>query len=139
MRVIGDGHHSPAVMAEVAQCERELAEISNRLLSGRQNSIAQQTRSIRDFASSRLDDIRALPCADPAQAKAQIASHVQTITLQPEGPYTGPPAVGICWVLRDWSVPGARYAPRVECRSSCRWPHRSIVERRSITPPPQST
>ena len=86
MRVIADGHYSPAVMAEVSKCEQELAGISNRLLSGRQNSIGQQMRNIRDFALSRLADIRALLCADSAQAKAEIATHVQTITLQPEGP-----------------------------------------------------
>jgi site-specific DNA recombinase len=85
MRVIGDGHYSPAVMAEVAQCEQELAEISNRLLSGRQNSIAQQMRNIRDFALGRLADVRALLGADAIQSKAEIAKHIQTITLEPDG------------------------------------------------------
>ena len=110
MRVIGDGHHSTAVMAEVAQCERELAEISNRLLSGRQNSIAQQMRDIRDFALGRLADVRALLGADAIRSKAEIAKHVQTITLQPEGP--------LYRASGSWDLLGTT---RLECAGGQSW------------------
>jgi site-specific DNA recombinase len=86
MRAIGDGHYSTAVMAEVAACEKELAEISDRLLGRRADSVAQKMQDVRTFALSRLTDLRALLCSDALTAKAAISEHVQSITLEPDGP-----------------------------------------------------
>jgi site-specific DNA recombinase len=85
MRAIGVGHYSTTVMGEVATCEKELAEISDRLLGRRADSVAQKMQDVRTFALSRLTALRALLCSDALTAKAVISEHVHSITLEPDG------------------------------------------------------
>lgn len=72
-------------MAEIVKCEQELSELSNRFLSGRGDSITQRVKGIREFALGRLAEVRGLLGADAIHAKAEIAKHVQAITLKPDG------------------------------------------------------
>jgi hypothetical protein len=84
-RAIADGHYSPAIMADITVRERELAEITNRLLESHPDSIDSQLKNIRQFVISRLGNLRDILNADALAAKTEIGKHVQTIVLEPEG------------------------------------------------------
>jgi hypothetical protein len=75
-------------MAGVAEREGELSEITNRLLEARPDSVRGRVDAIRNFALSRLADLRGLLTADVADTlalKAKLSKHVQAITLEPGG------------------------------------------------------
>jgi hypothetical protein len=83
-QAIADGHYSPAIMADIAEREREIAEITNRLRESRPDG-RQQLRGIRKFVTSRLADLRGILDSDVLAARTEIAKHIHSVTLQPEG------------------------------------------------------
>jgi hypothetical protein len=79
-------------------------------------------RDTRRFVESRLRDLQSLFAAEPVTARAEIAKHVQKITLTSDGRKFG--AAGEWDLLGSVAarmVPGARIAPRVRIVLACLW------------------
>ncbi len=81
-RALADGY-SPAITAEVAAREKELAAITDRLVSGEAGSIQARLAEIRQFVQSRLADVRKLLYSDIPRARQELARHVDGIILKP--------------------------------------------------------
>ncbi len=75
---------SPAVIAAIAERDRELREVNNRLAAG-PTSIEQKIEGLREFVTSQLSDIRGLLNADVTRARAELVKHVREIILMPAG------------------------------------------------------
>jgi site-specific DNA recombinase len=83
--VAKSGYQSPALIEKIAERERELREITDRLLEPR-GSIRTQIAEIRAFAVAKLQDIRKL-LSDPEKnvlaARSALAEQFGKITLKP--------------------------------------------------------
>ena len=81
-RALADGY-SPAISAAIMMRERELSEVSRRLVSGGRGSIQAEISELRTFVHSRLADVRKLLCADVPRARTELARHVDRIVIRP--------------------------------------------------------
>ncbi len=82
-RKITEGHDSPPMMTELGGLENELAGITNRLLSGGPGSVEAQLADIRRFVIERLRNLPQLLSGNVAQARAELAKHVDEIRMVP--------------------------------------------------------
>jgi site-specific DNA recombinase len=77
---IGDTSRPPvAIVTAIATKEREINSIHEKLLGPGPESFEARIRSIRQFAMSRLTDVRRLLQEDIPTAKAELRRHVQSI------------------------------------------------------------
>ena len=82
---IGDTSRPPvAIVSAIASKEREINAIHERLLGPGPESFEARIRSIRQFAMSRLTDVRRLLQEDVPTAKAELRRHVESIELIPQ-------------------------------------------------------
>jgi hypothetical protein len=65
--------------------EREIGEITAKLLEARPDSVRVKLRNIRSFVIHHMRDIRAIVNSDVAQMRAILARHIDEITLTPTG------------------------------------------------------
>ena len=84
-RAIAEGHYSPSFMGEIADREREISEITDRLLEANPDSVKSRLKDIRSFAISRISDLRGLLNSDALRARAELSKHIQAIKLFPNG------------------------------------------------------
>ena len=84
-RAIAEGHYSPSLMGEIADREREIPEIADRLLEANPDSVRSRLKDIRSFAISRISDLRGLLNSDALRARAELSKHIQAIKLFPNG------------------------------------------------------
>ena len=82
---LASGIHSASVMGEIAKREREVSEISDRLLSSRPESIRSKVRKLRANALDRMRDVRAVLNSDVQTARAYLAKHIDKIVMEPDG------------------------------------------------------
>jgi hypothetical protein len=80
---LASGIHSPAVMAEIAKREREIAEFADRLLSSNSASIRSRVKRLRETAVDRIRDLRHCLNTDTTLARAHLAKHIERIVMQP--------------------------------------------------------
>ncbi len=76
--------HSAFLVQAIAERERELAEISRRLLSEAPGSIEAEFSEIREFVTKRLGDVRRLLYTDVALARTELGKHVSKIRMIPQ-------------------------------------------------------
>ncbi|MGC2333748.1 MAG: zinc ribbon domain-containing protein, partial [Candidatus Acidiferrales bacterium] len=79
------GIHSPTIMVEIAKREREVSEISDRLLSSRPESIHSRIEKLRTTVIVRIHDLRKYLNSDTATARAHLIKHVEAIVMEPTG------------------------------------------------------
>jgi hypothetical protein len=82
LRALRDGY-SPAITADLAKLEHQLASVQARLKTSDPRTVKLQIRDTRRFVESRLEDLSALWDGDPRIAREEIAKHVGKITLKP--------------------------------------------------------
>jgi hypothetical protein len=75
--------HSAALIEAINNRERELAEITRRVLNAEPDSVSAQVAEIRRFVSEQLGNIRQLLNADVQRARTELAKHVTAIQMQP--------------------------------------------------------
>ena len=80
LRALRDGY-SPAITADLANLERQLADVHARLQIPQ--TVKMQMRDTRRFVESRLSDLSALWDGEPRLAREGIAKHLQKISLKP--------------------------------------------------------
>lgn len=88
-------------MGEITKRERELSEISNRLLSSKPSSIWSRITAVRENAIRRIRDLRQYFNGDVATARAYLTKHVEEIVTDPEA--------GIYVASGSWNLLGSRY------------------------------
>ena len=76
---------SPALIEGINQREQELKALTGQLLAGERGSVSSQVGQIRQFVTERLGNIRGLLAADVQRAKAELARHISTIEMIPQG------------------------------------------------------
>jgi site-specific DNA recombinase len=82
---LATGIKSIAVMEQIAAREREISDISDRLLSSNADSICSLVKSLRAKALLRIRDLRECLNGEPIAARAYLAKHVEKIVMAPEG------------------------------------------------------
>jgi site-specific DNA recombinase len=83
--VVAQGSFSPALRAALVDREREISEITAKLLEARPDSLRVKLRNIRSFVVLHMQDIRAIVNSDQAKTRAIFAKHIEKITLTPSG------------------------------------------------------
>ena len=83
-RALADGY-SPSIRAELAEVEKQVVQIREKVALAQGSAGAVQARDTRRFVEERLVDLRTLLNAEPIMVRTEIAQHMQKITLRPEG------------------------------------------------------
>ena len=82
LRGLSDGY-SPAITAEIAKLERQLAAVREGLKASDPSTVKLQMRDTRRFVQDRVRNLSALWDGEPRIAREEIAKHMQKITLRP--------------------------------------------------------
>jgi hypothetical protein len=124
LRALRDGY-SPAITADLAKLEHQLAGVQARLKTSDPRTVKLQIRDTRRFVESRLEDLSALWDGEPRIAREEIAKHVGKITLKPmlrmyiaTGVWDW---LGVLGTAAAMVVPGARHGPNVCPSGSSGW------------------
>jgi hypothetical protein len=79
------GQLSPTIMSAIAEREREISDITERVVSSSKDSIRTRVAAMRAAAKSKLKDLRALLGGDVAAARTALLNHVDRIHMQADG------------------------------------------------------
>jgi hypothetical protein len=82
---VAQGDFSPALRVALADREREIAEITAKVLESRPDSLRVKLRNLRSFVVLHMREIRTIVNSDPAKTRAMFAKHIERITLTPSG------------------------------------------------------
>ena len=80
---VAEGGHSTFLLEAIAERDRELRSLTERLVSGQPGSVQSSMENLRKFVHARLVNVRKLLYADVPQARAELARHVDSIALRP--------------------------------------------------------
>jgi chromosome segregation ATPase len=80
---IARGGPLDSLVQQIAEREKELKAITNRLLSVSPASIEGQLRELRQFVEKGISDLRSQLNRDTALAKAELQKHVKEIHMTP--------------------------------------------------------
>ncbi|MGO9589036.1 MAG: recombinase family protein [Candidatus Acidiferrales bacterium] len=87
-RAVATGLDSPSVRAEISKREKEIAGLVEKAAGRKKGSVAKQVGDLRKFVKEGVADIRELLAgkhSNPARVRQELARHIDTITLLPEG------------------------------------------------------
>jgi hypothetical protein len=65
--------------------ERQISEITARLLDARPDSLRAKLRNIRGFVTAQMRNLRTIMNSDIAHVRAELAKHIEKITVTPSG------------------------------------------------------
>ncbi len=115
---IAEGHRYPSLMDKLSALEQEFADTTAKLASSEPCSVRLQLRDTQRFVQSRLRSLQSLLTGGPRLARAEIAKHVEKITLTPEGRmYIASGSWNLLGSVAVTMVPGARIAPFAQSHS----------------------
>jgi DNA invertase Pin-like site-specific DNA recombinase len=80
---VAEGGHSSFLLEAIAERERELREITARLLSEETGSVEAQVADIRQFITERLQNLPELLAGNVAQARVELGKHIGEIRMIP--------------------------------------------------------
>ncbi len=83
--VVAKGDFSPALRAALVYREREIGDITAKLLESRPDSLRIKLRNIRSFGTTNMRQIREIVNSDVSQTRALFARHIDRIMLTPNG------------------------------------------------------
>jgi hypothetical protein len=83
--VVAQGDFSPALRAALVDRERQIGQITGKLLESRPDALRTKLRNIRGFVTARMQNLRAIMNSNTAQVRAELAKHIEKITLTPSG------------------------------------------------------
>ena len=87
-RTIADGMDSVSIRAAITEREAELSSIASKTLSRQTGSVHAQVSGLRKFVEHNLRHIRRLitgKYGNPGAVRQELAKHIKSITLMPEG------------------------------------------------------
>ena len=82
---VAQGDCSPGLRAALVDREREIGDITGKLLDARPDSLQTKLRNIRTLVENRMKDIRGMLNSDPARVRAEFSKHIEKITMEPSG------------------------------------------------------
>jgi site-specific DNA recombinase len=82
---IAQGDFSPALRAALVAREREIGDITAKLLESKPESLRGKLHDIRSFVVEHMRDVREIVNSDTVQTRAVFAKHIEKITLKPNG------------------------------------------------------
>ena len=109
--VVAQGDFSPGLRAALVYRERQIGEITAKLLEARPDSLQTRLRDIRTYVYSEMRNLRAVLNSDVDRVRTKLSKHIEKITLTPTGEvYT---ASGTWNFVGRGSIGGAggRFAP----------------------------
>jgi len=83
--VSASGQLSPTIVAAIAEREREIAAITERVISSSEESIKTRVASMTATAKAKLNDLRELLGGDAAVARVTLMKHVEKIEMEASG------------------------------------------------------
>jgi hypothetical protein len=98
-------------MEKLAELERELADTKTKIEDSEPGAVRLRMRDTRRFVEARLAQLRSMLTGEPRIARAEIAKHVEKITLNPEAQiYIASGTWNLLGSVAVTMVPGARHA-----------------------------
>lgn len=85
--IVAKGDFSPALRAALVDREREIGDITAKLLESRPDSLRIKLHNIRSFVTTNMRQIREIVNSDIPGTRALFAQHIEKITLIPNGQY----------------------------------------------------
>jgi hypothetical protein len=82
---LAGGRFSPTIMAAIAEREREISEITKRVVSSNEDSIKTRIAAMRTTAKSKLKDLRGVLGGDVMAARTALLNHVDRIQMEADG------------------------------------------------------
>ena|SRR5271157_1653315 len=82
---VAQGDGSPGLRAALVDRERQISELTARLLEAHPDSLRAKLRNIRGFVTARMRNLRTIMNYDIAHVRAELAKHIEKITLTPSG------------------------------------------------------
>ena len=82
---LASGQLSPTIMAAIADREREVSEITERVVSSSEDSVKTRIAAMRTTAKSKLKDLRSLLGGDGMAARTALLNHVDRIQMMADG------------------------------------------------------
>jgi hypothetical protein len=106
---IAEGKRYPSLMEKLAELEQELVDTKAKLAYSEPRAARLRLRDTRRFVETRLEHLQSMLTGEPRIARAEIAKHVQKISLTPEGRmYIASGAWNLLGSVTVTMVPGAR-------------------------------
>jgi Recombinase zinc beta ribbon domain len=84
-KALASGQLSPTIMAAIAEREREMAAITERVISSNEESIKTRVANMTATAKAKLNDLRELLGGEAAVARATLMKHVEKIEMESSG------------------------------------------------------
>jgi site-specific DNA recombinase len=104
-KFVAQGDCSPGIRAAVVDRERQISEITGKLLEARPDSLQAKLRHIRTLVETRMKDLRGILNSGTPQVRAEFAKHVDKIAMTPSGDHYV--ASGSWQLLERGSIGGA--------------------------------
>ena len=82
---VAQGDCSPGLRGALVDREREISDITAKLLEARPDSLQTKLRNIRTLVENRMKDVRGMLNSDPARVRAEFSKHIEKITMEPNG------------------------------------------------------
>ena len=82
---VAQGEFSAGLRAALVDRERQISEITGRLLEAHPDSLRTKLRNIRGFVTARMQSLRNILNSDVAHVRTELAKHIEKITLTPSG------------------------------------------------------
>jgi hypothetical protein len=94
-RALASGQLSPTIMAAITDREREVSEITERVISSGEDSIKTRIAAMRTAAKSKLKNLRSLLSGDVTVARTALLNQVDRIQMGPTEKSTLRRGIGI--------------------------------------------
>jgi site-specific DNA recombinase len=82
---LAQGQFSTSIMAAIAEREKEISEIAQRVISSNEGSISGRIGKMRIEAKAKLKDLRGVLNGDVVVARAALLKHVERIEMEANG------------------------------------------------------
>jgi hypothetical protein len=82
---VAQGESSAGLRVAIVDRERQISEITGRLLEAHPDSLRAKLRNIRGFVMSQMQDLPNILNSDVAHLRTELAKQIEKITLTPSG------------------------------------------------------
>lgn len=84
-RALASGHLSPTIISAIAEREKKIGAITDRVVTSNEDSIKTRVANMTATAKAKLKDLRGLLGEDVTLARAALLKHVEKIEMEANG------------------------------------------------------